>query len=166
MASSSDWQDAPLEMRLDYGASGLEKTGVYGKPNLEDTWQSPGDPGDTGVYRKEDGEIIRNRKLHALLVQLNGPRAYDISKIDRHHMTLGRVMVSEGCIVIDDPAVSNPHCKFHTERDEAGAVQSMLVEDLESENGTWVNGKMVNKAVLQDRDVITVGETELLFVRI
>lgn len=162
MASSSDWQDAPL----DSGASSLEKTGVYGKPNLEDTWQSAGDPGDTGVYRREDGEIVRNRKLHALLVQLNGPRAYDLFKIDQHHMTLGRVSVANGSIVIDDAAVSNPHCKFHTERDEAGVVQSMKVTDLESENGTWVNGKMVREAVLEDRDVITVGETRLLFVRV
>lgn len=162
MAGSNDWQDAPLDMRLDSGSSALEQTGVYGKPNLSETVDR------VGIAENDKTQWIstKNRKLHALLVQLNGPRAYDVFKIDQHHMTLSRARVADAAVVIDDAAVSNPHCKFHTERDEAGVVKNMLIEDMESENGTWVNGKMVNKAVLKDRDVITVGETELLFVRI
>lgn len=187
MASSNDWQEVSPDMRLDSGSSSLEKTGVYGRPNLDDTSHGVRhDPnGDTMAISHVPGVgFVKNRQLHAVLVQLDGPRQYDLVKIDQHHMTLGRGSVGfdpektgvyskpnfsaavNPDIAIDDGWVSNPHCKFHTERDEDGVVQDMLVEDMESENGTWVNGKMVKKAVLKDRDVITVGETKLLFLRI
>jgi len=179
----------PMEMRLDSGPSALSKTGRHERPDFEDTIEQSvgGDPNrETQPLQPLGGGVVsKNRTLHAVLVQLNGPRAFDLFKIDRHHVTLGRMgsewgdpvktdvygrpnfsRPDEPVIAIDDPAVSRQHCKFHTDRDESGVVQNMIIEDLESENGTWINGKMVSRAVLNDRDVITVGETDLLFVRV
>ena len=41
-----------------------------------------------------------------------------------------------------------------------------LLADLASRNGTWVNGEQVYRHVLQDRDRITVGETDLVFMQV
>lgn len=194
--ASLEWKDVPLEMRLDSGPSALSETGRHERLDPEGTIEQrvPVDPNrETRPFYVGPGGIVStNRPLHAILVQLNGPRAFDLFKIDRHKVLLGRMGLrsrdpefgwgdpgkteeyekpdfsasADQTIVIDDPAVSRQHCKFRTQRDENGVVQNMILEDLESENGTWVNGKMVNQVVLNDRDVVKVGETELLFIRI
>jgi pSer/pThr/pTyr-binding forkhead associated (FHA) protein len=68
--------------------------------------------------------------------------------------TIGRV--SDNSIAVDDPAVSSHHaCVF---RDGAHFV----VEDLQSTNGTFVNGTRVSRQVLQPGDVLTIGKHRIV----
>lgn len=68
---------------------------------------------------------------------------------------IGRVA---GCdLVITDSKASRRHAKVHL----AGSVAE--VEDLESANGTLLNGKPVQRRVLRSGDVITIGTTQLRF---
>jgi FHA domain len=68
--------------------------------------------------------------------------------------TIGRL--PDNTIIIDSPAVSGHHaCVFCTDG-------RYLVEDLQSTNGTFVNGVRVSRQVLQHGDVIKVGDHELL----
>jgi pSer/pThr/pTyr-binding forkhead associated (FHA) protein len=60
-------------------------------------------------------------------------------------------------ITLDDPNVSRRHAEVR--RDGEGFV----VVDLESTNGTEVNGKRIREAVLADGDVIGIGTTRLTF---
>lgn len=62
--------------------------------------------------------------------------------------------------VMDAPLVSRLHCRF--EVDDAGSVS---VQDLESTNGTYVNGGKVGRAVLAERDVVGVGRVQLRLER-
>ncbi|MFN0249299.1 MAG: FHA domain-containing protein, partial [Kofleriaceae bacterium] len=39
------------------------------------------------------------------------------------------------------------------------------VEDLESKNGTWINGTRVTRSLLADGDVVDVGHTLFVFLR-
>ncbi len=55
-------------------------------------------------------------------------------------------------IVVDGAAVSRHHALIHLDRD--GAV----LEDLNSTNGTFLNGRRVLRAALRDGDVVTLGE--------
>jgi pSer/pThr/pTyr-binding forkhead associated (FHA) protein len=59
---------------------------------------------------------------------------------------------ADGDIVIDEAAVSRHHALIHLDR--AGAV----LEDLNSTNGTFLNGRRVLRAALRDGDVVTLGE--------
>jgi len=69
--------------------------------------------------------------------------------------TIGRW--PDNAIVIDSPAVSGHHaCVFIT-------GDQHIVEDLQSTNGTFVNGLRVSRQVLQHGDVVKVGDHELVF---
>jgi ABC-type multidrug transport system ATPase subunit/pSer/pThr/pTyr-binding forkhead associated (FHA) protein len=77
-------------------------------------------------------------------------------------ITIGR---SAGCdIVLDDLLVSRRHAEVRqVERaGEVGGATYQLV-DLGSTNGTYHNGRRVDRAVLQPGDLISVGHFELRF---
>ena len=61
--------------------------------------------------------------------------------------------------VLDDQLISRNHFRV---RREGGA---WVLEDLESTNGTFVNGQKASRQPLIDGDVIRVGSTELVFVQ-
>ncbi|MGH9409853.1 MAG: FHA domain-containing protein [Vicinamibacterales bacterium] len=58
--------------------------------------------------------------------------------------------------IVDAPLVSRVHCRF-----TAGTDQ-LEVKDLESTNGTFVNGQRVPKALLKNGDRVGVGRVELI----
>lgn len=75
-----------------------------------------------------------------------------------HVKTAGRSSRSD--FVIDAPLVSRLHCQFVVSAD--GAVN---VQDLESTNGTWVNGERVQRAALAEGAVLKIGRAELMLER-
>ncbi|HAT72068.1 MAG TPA: hypothetical protein DCS63_04555 [Elusimicrobia bacterium] len=76
-------------------------------------------------------------------------------KLDKPSFTLGRKPDND--IPLDNAAVSGHHCKVY----ESGGT--WFVEDLNSTNGTFVNGKKVLKAGLKTGDTVTVVKYSLLF---
>lgn len=60
-------------------------------------------------------------------------------------------------IVIENLAVSGEHAAFYL------AQQQVTVEDLNSTNGTFVNGKVIRKQLLQHGDELEVGKYKLQF---
>ena len=69
--------------------------------------------------------------------------------------TLGRTARAD--FIVDAALVSRLHCCFTADRSG-----QLIVEDLGSTNGTQVNGKSVDRAVLQGGDKVTVGRVELI----
>jgi len=69
--------------------------------------------------------------------------------------TIGRA--NDNTIVLDDTAVSSHHAKVVT------LFHASYSEDLDSTNGTLVNGKPVQKRTLYSGDVISLGNHQLLF---
>jgi hypothetical protein len=77
--------------------------------------------------------------------------------VSERSVVLGR---SKECdIRVDDPNVSRRHAELRQE----GATYWLV--DLDSTNGTELNGKRVARAKLSDGDRITLGSTEILFGR-
>jgi pSer/pThr/pTyr-binding forkhead associated (FHA) protein len=75
--------------------------------------------------------------------------------LERGRLLIGR---SRDCdIRLTDPNVSRRHSEVR--KDGAGYV----VVDLDSTNGTEVNGRRAKRARLEDGDVIVLGSTELVF---
>ncbi|MGI9219564.1 MAG: FHA domain-containing protein, partial [Woeseiaceae bacterium] len=58
---------------------------------------------------------------------------------------------------IDNPAVSGHHSLI------INILNDSFLEDLNSTNGTYVNGKLIKKHALQHSDVITIGHHQLRF---
>ena len=70
-------------------------------------------------------------------------------------LTIGRL--PDNSVIIDNPAVSGHHARVFS---ESGAV---ILEDLNSTNGTFVNGKPTTRQVLRSGDVLLVGKHQLVF---
>jgi pSer/pThr/pTyr-binding forkhead associated (FHA) protein len=72
-------------------------------------------------------------------------------------VTIGRL--PDNTIVIDNSAVSSRHVRIAREGPQ------FVVEDLESTNGTFVNGDKVTKRALRHGDTILVGKHKIFFDR-
>jgi pSer/pThr/pTyr-binding forkhead associated (FHA) protein len=68
--------------------------------------------------------------------------------------TIGRSTGAE--FIVDAALVSRLHCQLRATKD------SLHVKDLDSTNGTFVNGKRVTNAELKDGDKLAVGRVELM----
>lgn len=64
-------------------------------------------------------------------------------------------------IILDDPGISRRHSEIRVTTDGPHLVSS--IRDLDSTNGTFVNGERISGTRLQDGDRITVGRTNLTF---
>jgi len=73
----------------------------------------------------------------------------------RDGIVIGRVA---GCdCVIDDPKASRRHARVVV---EAGVVE---IEDLESSNGTMLNGKPVTRRLMRAGDEVQIGKTVIVY---
>ena len=70
-------------------------------------------------------------------------------------LTIGRA--PDNAVIIDNPAVSGHHARVFS---ESGAV---ILEDLNSTNGTFVNGQHTTRRVLRAGDVLQVGKHQIVF---
>jgi pSer/pThr/pTyr-binding forkhead associated (FHA) protein len=70
-------------------------------------------------------------------------------------LTIGRS--PDNALIIDNPAVSGHHARVFS---ESGAV---ILEDLNSTNGTFVNGQHTTRRVLRNGDVLQIGKHQLVF---
>jgi pSer/pThr/pTyr-binding forkhead associated (FHA) protein len=90
-----------------------------------------------------------------LILSLDGQilAEYNMSK---ERYTVGRLPDND--IRIDNPAVSGHHSLV------INILNDSFLEDLNSTNGTYANGKLIKKHALQHGDVVTVGHHQLRFV--
>src|ERR1700680_4432965 len=85
-----------------------------------------------------DGQILAEYNMH------------------KERYTIGRL--ADNDIGIANPAVSGHHSLI------INILNDSFLEDLNSTNGTYVNGKLIKKHAMQHGDVITVGHHQLRFV--
>ena len=71
--------------------------------------------------------------------------------------TIGRSSGAQ--FIVDAALVSRLHCRL-----SAGATE-LQVDDLDSTNGTFVNGQRVKRSSLKEGDRLGVGRVELLITR-
>ena len=90
-----------------------------------------------------------------MIVSIDGVVIKEV-QITKDRTTLGRRPYND--IVIDNLAVSGEHAVLQMEGDD------VYLEDLNSTNGTYVNGKAAKKQLLQDGDTVEVGKYKIGFV--
>mgnify|MGYP001144729056 CR=1 FL=1 len=90
-----------------------------------------------------------------LVLKLADGRTRDIP-LDRERITIGRRADNDVCLPY--PAVSGEHAAVVTILDDS------FLEDLNSTNGTLVNGKSVAKHFLRNHDEIDIGRQMLVYV--
>ena len=90
-----------------------------------------------------------------LVVSLDGVVIKEV-QITKDKTTLGRRPYND--IVIDNLAVSGEHAVLQM----AGA--DVFIEDLNSTNGTYINGKAIKKQLLADNDTVEIGKYKIKFL--
>ena len=90
--------------------------------------------------------------LPILIAEAGPDRGREIT-VPEGEISLGRSSQNDVCLV--DPILSRHHCRisFHGGK--------LSVEDLDSANGTLVNGEEVKTSELHDGDTVTIGDTVL-----
>ena len=77
-------------------------------------------------------------------------------RLDRERITIGRRADNDVCLPY--PAVSSEHAAVVT------VLADSFLEDLDSTNGTLVNGRPIARHLLRDRDRIDIGQQELIYL--
>ena len=107
----------------------------------------------TMVFEPNGGAAAGEPEKQAYLYDITNDRAFPL---DGRVMIIGRE--SRNDIVIPDINVSRQHAEIR--REASGA---WVISDLGSTNGTFVNGRQVKSAPLQDADRLTLGTTSVEF---
>lgn len=92
---------------------------------------------------------------HKLIIRFS-PSKQEEFKIEQVTVSIGRKPDND--IVIDMPVVSGSHARLLHEGDR------IVLEDLNSTNGTFVNKKKVSKVALNHKDIIYIGKSQIMYL--
>jgi hypothetical protein len=90
-----------------------------------------------------------------MIVSIDGVVIKEV-QLTKDRTTLGRRPYND--IVIDNLAVSGEHAVLQMSGNE------VYLEDLNSTNGTYINGKAVKKQLLQNSDTVEVGKYKIKYI--
>src|SRR6478609_1033032 len=90
-----------------------------------------------------------------MIVSIDGVVIKEV-QLTKDRTSLGRRPYND--IVIDNLAVSGEHAVLQMSGNE------VYLEDLNSTNGTYVNGKAVKKQLLQNSDTVEIGKYKIKYV--
>ncbi len=94
-------------------------------------------------------------KRRAYLEPQNIPQYKKDIELGEGDQRMGRSSECEIQLALNN--ISRVHCKVYQKGED------FVVEDLDSTNGTYVNGVQVSKCVLRDGDILEVGEARVHF---
>jgi pSer/pThr/pTyr-binding forkhead associated (FHA) protein len=90
-----------------------------------------------------------------MIVSIDGVVIKEV-QLTKDRTTLGRRPYND--IVIDNLAVSGEHAVLQM------SAAEVYLEDLNSTNGTYVNGKAVKKQLLQNNDTVEIGKYKIKYI--
>ncbi|MCP4155675.1 MAG: GGDEF domain-containing protein [bacterium] len=100
-----------------------------------------------------------NRPLEINFTIIHGE---DVDFGKHYHFTNNSIIIGRdtGCAIrLKDEKISKNHCRIDIVRDLD--VEHVMIKDLGSTNGTYINGEIVQQAILKSGDKITIGDTVL-----
>src|SRR6266567_2575397 len=127
----------------------------------------PNESEDTSLSKEPNeidafsGGYKRSRERRPALVFLRGELLAVPIPLERNEVTLGRALDAD--VRINDARASRLHARITTECDEATGEARYSLTDLDSTNGTILNGRPVTRAFLADGDKFEIGEQLIRF---
>ncbi|MFC9873681.1 ATP-binding cassette domain-containing protein [Nocardia salmonicida] len=120
------------------------------QPQYVPTSQLPAQPQDNiNMTRRADSSMLPPvRKAASTEPVARGDR------IPPGGLSIGRT--SDNQIVVNDPLASRAHAKL------LSSPEGLVIEDLGSANGTFVNGHRQQRSVLHERDIVTIGNIDFV----
>jgi diguanylate cyclase (GGDEF)-like protein len=126
----------------------------------------PDNSDDTSLGKDEEidtlsGQFQRRSERRPALVFLRGELLAVPIPLEREAVTLGRALDAD--IRINDSRASRLHARITTETDPATGGTRYRLTDLDSTNGTMLNGERIEYAFLQAGDKFEVGDQLIRF---
>jgi two-component system cell cycle response regulator len=118
-------------------------------------------PLNTLLHAGTTGAVSNSRERRPALVFLRGELLAVPIPLERDEVILGRAL--EADVRVNDARASRLHARITTEHDAATGEARYRICDLNSTNGTIVNGQPVTQTFLQDGDKIVIGEHLMRF---
>ena len=121
-------------------------------------------PGKTEIFHMPSADatvpdlMSKDRPSHPVLTIVKGPQTGETFELDSTHISLGRD--PKNSVFLNDMTVSRHHAQIDLSNLGFGYA---TIEDLNSLNGTWVDGAIINKATLQDGSTIQIGTFRMVF---
>lgn len=112
------------------------------------------DQGHTRTFPEQSSRPVRDRGPRPVL-EVDGR----VRPLTAAVTVLGRDASAD--IVVDDPGVSRRHAELRISHD--GPHLQVVLKDLDSTNGTYLNGEQVGTEELRNNDRITLGRSQLTF---
>lgn len=106
------------------------------------------------IKELQDELRARSQRDRAYLIVLQGSNVGEMHEIERGEMVLGRGQTAS--VRLNDEGVSRKHARVIRSGD------NYIIEDLNSSNGTLVNGTSVTQRILEDGDKISLGSITIL----
>lgn len=121
---------------------------------------------DTSLSKEQEidtfsGQYQRRGERRPALVFLRGELLAVPIPLEREEVTLGRAL--EADIRINDSRASRLHARITTDVDPATGEMRYRLTDLDSTNGTILNGERIEAALLDDGDKFEVGDQLIRF---
>lgn len=101
-------------------------------------------------------DLMLPKANDACLVMLYGPDLGKRYAVSHTEMVIGRS--EQATIYVDRESVSRNHARIFEEYGQH------IIQDLKSTNGTYVNDNLITRTVLEDGDIIKIGEVILKFL--
>lgn len=102
-------------------------------------------------------ELGKNAYQLFLIMMISPDKVKSIFYLQDSSFVIGR-NTGLNVVISPDPLISMPHCRLTQTKGQ------LIIEDLQSKNGTYVQGKMIqNKSILLSGDQVRIGNTYLLF---
>lgn len=99
--------------------------------------------------------VVQDSDMKAFLAITQGPDKGQVIPLDAETARIGRDPSCE--VTLSDPQISRQHLKL------SGSGRDWRLVDLNSSNGTLVNGEQVKLRPLEDGDIIIIGESMMGF---
>jgi two-component system cell cycle response regulator len=137
------------------------------RPKIPDT--APLDTEEMTVIDRRKTTLARKKqktKLNIILTVIQGSET-DFGKsysFTQDCIRIGRdqkIEVTGVNVGLNDLKVSKVHCEISSIKTDE--LEQIVIKDLDSTNGTYVNGEIIRQRILTPGDKITIGETILRF---
>jgi diguanylate cyclase (GGDEF)-like protein len=124
--------------------------------SIHETMPSEYDSGKTQLQKITPDTSPGKRERRPALVFLRGELMAVPIPLERDDVILGRAV--EADVRVNDFRASRLHARIHTDRDEAHLITGYRIRDLNSTNGTMVNGQLITEMILNEGDKVTIGD--------
>ena len=158
LASGDRIQIGEVELRFDLDPAPAQPAPSAGPGERTETPSAPAGAAPPPPTPARD-QSAREHTAQPSLVIIDGKdKGMTFSLKGKERFKIGRAMSSD--LKLSDGKISREHCVVEAVRDHH------IIIDLESSNGTVVNGERVKKTVLKEGDYIRLGFTMLKYDRV